>query len=858
MKGTWLFTALFLASIGTADGAVRDANSINRANTPTQTVVSRAKPQSEKGTTSRGNTSRATVSRPTTPRNATRTATQSRTQTARTATLRSTTNTTRPSRATNNRPSVTTARTARNAVQKTVEANSNFGSDYNTCRDAYFTCMDQFCATQNDTYRRCVCSTRITEIEDREHLLSQTADQLQDFVDFNISVIPKTADEVKAMITASQGEAIASYTKDTTAAGKQLKNIGDVLASTKKKSLSTAGTLDIAGDINQIWANTELASGVNIANLVGEPLYNAVHAQCSDMVRETCQSQSILNMVVSAYGMYIENDCTTLATGLDKNITNAKGTVRETERQMHQARLENYNAHNSTNINDCVAMVRTDLTADTACGPDFVHCLDVSGRYLNRITGAPIYSPEFYQLEYSTSLSGDLLTNKTNRLLVAELNRMRSFAENSMKTCQDLSDQVWDEFVRQTIVEIHQQQQQRIRLVKDECLDVVTSCYDEQTQSLRDFTNVKDQLLLGARLELSEQMCADKLNACSNLYGGGPVGFREMLIAMDNITDQKIGKNCRATLTEYAQDICAVPTTDTIHAYPFACRVYNPGSKEFASINDCNTILWSANISTNPITSANCYGPASSRPSKKQQYVCPVASTRYTDCAETYFMAIASNGQLCYDSTGPNFGNFCAKCPTGYTCAGGTSEPIPETSESETTTNTAIDCDDYPGSLYQKLVRYALQACVRPSAVTNDDTFTIPTDILEDVNSVMDSIRATMGKELAKECERLGGIWVSAEWVDKISNEDCSIKGYCTTAAVDGWHDITYQQLYKKFYEETGANTDWGFCADKIGMFDIEENQNTTGGEEPGGEEPGGEEPGGEEPTDEEPTEETT
>ena len=43
-----------------------------------------------------------------------------------------------------------------------------FGNNYNSCRDAYFTCMDQFCATQNEAYRRCVCSSKLKDIQNKE------------------------------------------------------------------------------------------------------------------------------------------------------------------------------------------------------------------------------------------------------------------------------------------------------------------------------------------------------------------------------------------------------------------------------------------------------------------------------------------------------------------------------------------------------------------------------------------------------------------------------------------------------------------------------------------------------------------
>ena len=116
--------------------------------------------------------------------------------------------------------------------------------------------------------------------------------------------------------------------------------------------------------------------------------------------------------------MYIENDCAALATNLSKQKNSANSSIRETEHEMGMARLENYNAHNALSINECINSVRNDLTAPTACGPDFVHCLDITGLYLNIDTGAPIYSTNFYKLETQISLSGDILNNQTNHMIV--------------------------------------------------------------------------------------------------------------------------------------------------------------------------------------------------------------------------------------------------------------------------------------------------------------------------------------------------------------------------------------------------------------------------------------------------------
>ena len=894
MRRILAFLAVACLCIGVSDAAVRTTNTNARGTSvsqPRQTAntQSRTTQNSARTVTSRTGSSvqRATISRGTTN--------SARTTTSRAITSPRGTTTTARTTQTVARTGVRTATKSPSRISRAATTSQTFGAGYNSCRDAYFTCMDQFCATADDTYRRCICSSRLNEIKQKQRALGDAADQIQNFKDLNLDVIPKTAAEVNAMLTASDGEYAASKKKDTSDSAKKLAGISSVLANAKSKSLSTSGTLDIAGDINQIWATTDLASGANIANLTGETLYNAVHSQCADLVADHCESKSTLNMVIAAYAMYIENDCTLLSNALGKQKNEANAAIRETEHEMHNARLENYNAHNSTSINDCVAKVRKDITAENACGTDYVHCLDISGLYLNKTTGEPIYTADFYQLETMVSLGGDILTNQTNRMLVTELNRKRSFAENSLSTCQDLADDVWDEFMRQAITEIYQGQQTRIRKVKDECLEVVNKCYDQQTQSLRDFSNTKEQLLLGSQLELSEQLCQEKLSACSNLYGGGSDGLQELLATMYNITNQKIAQNCLTTLQEYATTLCAVPPSDTLHSYPYACRVYAPGEQKYAMMWQCQKQTQNKNKSVINSSDSGDTGndddtPTPLDPSSGENgcelrtannttniaeinnnsmsggYSCPLLRI-FTACASGYYLSDCDENNACLTGniTQPAIGNFCkpcpddehiqctggnacpqhkytgcnqgyylsdcsdptntdhttatyvnasdttfdnscVSCPSGATCAGGNECPVyPHDEMTYDKVLGESNCgDDYVGSLYQKIVRYALQACERPSKTENttENTATTPisASVLQDVNATMDSIRVSMSTSLQAECERLGGYWVTTQYEEK-KNEDEPTTG----------KNI---KLYDRFYQETGANKKWGYCAE--------------------------------------------
>lgn len=112
----------------------------------------------------------------------------------------------------------------------------------------------------------------------------------------------------------------------------------------------------------------------------------------------------------------------------------------------------------------------------------------------------------------------------------------------------------------------------------------------------------------------------------------------------------------------------------------------------------------------------------------------------------------------------------------------------------ESIANLTTKCGQtYIGSLYHKIARYASQACIRPSEANNP----LPATVLQDINTVMDEIRHEMSTSLADECQRLGGTWYDTIWKDDNTNTR---------------HDTQNHWLHNKFYSDTAANTDWGYC----------------------------------------------
>ena len=106
----------------------------------------------------------------------------------------------------------------------------------------------------------------------------------------------------------------------------------------------------------------------------------------------------------------------------------------------------------------------------------------------------------------------------------------------------------------------------------------------------------------------------------------------------------------------------------------------------------------------------------------------------------------------------------------------------------------------YIGSLYQSLVRYAIQNCARATTKDNEEKWGLPEYLSNDVQSAMDTVRQALIKELSTDCERYNGIWVEIPWQD--DNRD-------------NLHDVTGDEFLRVFYTATNANKLWGYCKPK-------------------------------------------
>lgn len=496
---------------------------------------------------------------------------------------------------------------------------SLLGENYNNCRQAYNTCMDQFCAGANETYRRCFCSDGFRTLRDKEEALDAATAMLSQFESNNLNAVDKTAEEVNAMYSATAGE--MAIKKDTSASAELLNNIGDLLSGKKKpesnKAQTSLSALDFSADLGDIWADNSASSlfgggeSKDLASMEGTELYNNAHSQCMQLIGNTCEAGAVKNMAKSAYSILITQDCNAYQKKLDTKTEQVKSTVRTAEKYLREARLEEYRAHNSADVNECLDKVEQAILAPTACGTDFVKCLDYTGVYVNSSSGEPIYSPRLFKLNELIVLDGtsaDVLSQ--NAEFNNFLDSKRVYAKAALDSCRDFADTVWSEFKRNALIKISQAQDEKIEEVKMSCVSTMKECYDTQSGALKSFDDTTAQASGALAARAAKDMCSDKVLACATLYGdvdgcsidkktnkvtaknGKKCGLTSLLNFVNAVDDTRIAEGCGTAVENYLKQLCTPSSGD--EGYPWNCRL-----RAFGNMPSAGTTWNKKNVAAN-------------------------------------------------------------------------------------------------------------------------------------------------------------------------------------------------------------------------------------------------------------------
>lgn len=527
MKKILAFALCCIVCAAASDAAVRDGNAKNRTNSATTATTAQRISTTERGT--QRTTSRlAAPARSTAAQRATTTTSRS----AATARAASVAQTVSPR-------TTTTTSTARSATTVSPRAATNTttvdltetrtGAAYEQCKNAYFSCMDQFCQLKNDDYRRCSCSDRVLELAEIRDVMQDAGDQLTVFNE-NLDTVGMTAAQASAMKTASEGE--NALTSDKSASKALLQAIMNSIRgedSTVGGKFTDLNSINISFDTANAFGT--LDAGAAIAAYNGKNLYTAVYPQCRNAVRADCNDAS-LQRAINAYLMAIEQDCNTVQTAIETTQKQMKSAVRESSAMLDLARVENRRNHNSDDITTCVNNVESAILSEEVCGANYHKCLD-NGEFIDISTGKPIAGVEkFYELENLLKFADgvgaseqQLSKVKSNRTFVQNFEkRTKKFAQPALDKCTEQADTVWAEYLDKALLSIYYAQKSKVAEIKQGCFDFVSTCYMNGeaglTAAMKELAGDDSIVLQPDKVTLTKTMCSDYINSCNYMFDG--------------------------------------------------------------------------------------------------------------------------------------------------------------------------------------------------------------------------------------------------------------------------------------------------------------------------------------------------
>ena len=492
---------------------------------------------------------------------------------------------------------VSLSRAAKSRATAVFDDVSKIGGGYSSCRDAYATCMDQFCAIADDAYRRCFCSDKFATLRDTTDNINTALSMLVDFQNNNLNAINKTAAEVNAMYSSTAGE--EAIKKDTSASQKMLDEIGDILSGKKTKKGSSSGNsslgiIDFTGlaDVGDVWSsnsstafNSRASDGMS--GLEGRALYKRASSQCASIMGANCASDTMFNLASSAYSIMVTQDCNVLEKTVNAKKENLMQTVRKAEQILREARLEEYRAHNSQDVNECLNKVEAAMTEPLVCGQNYEKCLDYTGLYVNATTGEPI-PHQLFDLNKIAPVLGDIDVLESNPRWNDFLDSKQKFVVTALDTCRNLADDVWLEYKRSAMVRIAQMQDAKIEQFKNSCVQTIKECYNTNDDTLKDLT---DDVLGGTAYDVGatraitvRNVCYQDVLACAAMYGdvdgcqydqnsrkivprkgGGKCGLSALLAYVDSVDTARVAQGCEATLIAKTHDMCDPITSSTTY-----------------------------------------------------------------------------------------------------------------------------------------------------------------------------------------------------------------------------------------------------------------------------------------------------
>ncbi|MBO7042515.1 MAG: hypothetical protein J6W08_01460 [Alphaproteobacteria bacterium] len=301
---------------------------------------------------------------------------------------------------------------AKDILEKTSDLN-------NTCQQQYNECMDQFCSVVDTNQKRCSCSANLDRYERAQKAVQEANTELNDVAQ-QIRYVGLSADEIRAIMSATEAELELSKTKDNTQTRSMLDDIADMIKDPTASVTTTSNNsslleldFDFSSDSADLFSLDLFNSSSNdIASKRGTALYNEAKKRCKAVLNRCKDAGGTESQISGNYELAIDKDCLAYEQGLDKLNQTLLNNVRSAKLMLQKARLAVLQNKNEYDAKDCIAALDKCMLDDMVCGEDYLKCLDPTKRYIDE-NGNVVLGRNIANIT-------DFMTNYNNANITAE------------------------------------------------------------------------------------------------------------------------------------------------------------------------------------------------------------------------------------------------------------------------------------------------------------------------------------------------------------------------------------------------------------------------------------------------------
>ncbi len=422
-------------------------------------------------------------------------------------------------------PTAESIAAAKDVLEKTADLNS-------TCQQQYNDCMDQFCMVVDANQKRCSCSENLAKYAKVQQAVEDANAELNDVAQ-NIRYLGLSADEIRAIMNATEAELELSKNKDTSQTRSMLDDIADMIKDpTSSKSMSYLSEnnslldmdLDFSSDSSEMFGLELFTSSNDISSKRGRDLYKEATKRCKTVLNQCKDAGATESQISGNYDLAISKDCAAYEQGLTNLNQKLISNVRSANLMLQKGRLSVLQNKNQYDARGCIGALENCMLDDMVCGEGYLKCLDPTKRYIdengNVVLGNDISQIMAFMEEYDNSKidAGFIQTAMTDtdckkgdgacivNYLMTKIGTGQSVKDGGLcrpvlDKCQDFTynlngktatykpyNDVIVNYVQRAMVNIKAAQAKLISDYASSCLADVSDCYNQQVTQINSYT----------------------------------------------------------------------------------------------------------------------------------------------------------------------------------------------------------------------------------------------------------------------------------------------------------------------------------------------------------------------------------